>query len=167
MRWWSENKIGGRAKIPQTPRALPDDDLGRRLGTLDLEPIKLKLCDPREGKGWPRARADDLEIKYLRFLYLTLSRQDTTFVPTREIDELWHAHILDTRRYAKDCETIFGEFVHHLPSLGMRGPEDALNLSRSFEETRRIYEETFGEPYAPAEDEEGGRQYDACGAFFS
>ena len=34
-------------------------------------------------------------------------------VPTIDIDLFWHQHILDTRAYAKDCQKVFGQFLHH------------------------------------------------------
>lgn len=39
-------------------------------------------------------------------------------VPSPDVDEIWHAHILHTREYARDCEDVFGPggFLHHSPS---------------------------------------------------
>jgi hypothetical protein len=39
-------------------------------------------------------------------------------VPTWEIDQVWHHHILDTHKYAQDCQWLFGYFVHHYPYFG-------------------------------------------------
>ena len=41
-------------------------------------------------------------------------------------------HILDTRKYAADCEAAFGHFVHHFPYLGLRGEEDTKALEAAF-----------------------------------
>lgn len=37
-------------------------------------------------------------------------------VPTRDIDTVWHYHILDTHKYASDCKVVFGYFLHHNPN---------------------------------------------------
>lgn len=33
-----------------------------------------------------------------------------------DVDEVWHAHILDTSVYVKHCNNILGEFIHHRPT---------------------------------------------------
>lgn len=37
-------------------------------------------------------------------------------VPNKQIDEMWHEHILDTRKYSDDCQTVFGYYLHHTPA---------------------------------------------------
>ena len=116
---------------------------------LDLSPIKAKLMDPIEGQGWSRETVDRVEIAYRRFLQLAtaVGDQPHPICPSREIDLFWHQHILDTRKYAADCDRQFGFFLHHFPYFGMRGEEDARALARAFEQTRVLYEQTFGESY--------------------
>jgi len=67
-------------------------------------------------------------------------------VPSKEVDAFWHAHILDTMKYAEDCEEIFGYFLHHFPYLGLRGGEDAARQEQADQETQRLYQQEFGEP---------------------
>ncbi|HSW20197.1 MAG TPA: hypothetical protein VLJ86_23450, partial [Ramlibacter sp.] len=63
-----------------------------------------------------------------------------------DIDRFWHMHILDTRKYAADCEASFGHFVHHFPYLGLRGEEDAQALQAAFLQMQALYVQEFGEP---------------------
>jgi hypothetical protein len=44
------------------------------------------------------------------------------------VDEIWHQHILDTHAYHRDCDAIFGSYLHHFPYFGMRGDADAQAL---------------------------------------
>lgn len=122
------------------------DELRRLLSDLDLDCIKFKLIDAKEGPGWSREQAEAVSLQYRRFLYLCVTN-GTSIVPTSEVDQFWHQHILDTHKYADDCQRTFGFFLHHFPYLGMRGEEDAMELHRAFAATRRLYEEEFGEPY--------------------
>ena len=124
------------------------------IDAIDLEPIKAKLVDPREGSGWTLERAEHTERLYRRFLFLChVYRHSDTIVPTTDVDEMWHQHILDTRKYADDCDRVFGHFIHHFPYLGMRGAADALALQEAFERTIHIYGEHFpdAEPYVVAD----------------
>lgn len=66
-------------------------------------------------------------------------------VPNKIMDIFWHYHILDTRAYHKDCEAVFGHYLHHFPYFGMRGEQDAQNLKNAFYKTKELYLETFGE----------------------
>jgi len=108
------------------PEILNSEQLNllEKLDLLNLDCIKIKLMDKEEGKGWSREEADKLEVSYKRFLYMT-HFSDEPIVPTKDIDSFWHQHILDTEKYAEDCEKVFGYFMHHFPYFGMRGEEDA------------------------------------------
>lgn len=129
------------------------------IAALDLDPIKFKLMDSDEGQGWSREKVDDLEKKYKNFLFLSVTA-DQAPVPTKEIDTFWHAHILDTMKYAADCQQLFGFFLHHFPYFGMRGAEDKANLNSAFERTNELYEQTYGEQYARGAD---SKQAGSCG----
>jgi hypothetical protein len=112
---------------------------------LDLDPIKLKLTDPEEGQGWSREHTDRMELAYKRFLTLLVKFPDETIAPTKDVDKFWHAHILDTMKYAADCERVFGYFLHHFPYFGMRGEQDAADLRVASARMHEIYEREFGE----------------------
>ena len=111
---------------------------------LDLEPIKFKLMDTEEGQGWSREYVDQMEIAYRRFLTLSVKYPEETIAPSKDVDKFWHGHILDTMKYAEDCQNVFGYFVHHFPYFGMRGEEDAANLAEAGRKTKVLYEQEFG-----------------------
>ena len=106
--------------------------------SLDLEMIKLKLQDEEEGQGWSREYCDEAEIEYKRYLILKHEHPEKEIVPNGVIDKFWHQHILDTIKYADDCQKLFGKFIHHFPYFGMNGKEDAQNLINAFEETKML-----------------------------
>ena len=112
---------------------------------LDLEPIKFKLMDPEEGQGWSKEHVERVAIAYKRFLTLLVTHPETTVAPSKDIDKFWHGHILDTMKYAEDCERVFGYFLHHFPYFGMRGEEDAAALTDAGQEMQRLYKQEFGE----------------------
>jgi hypothetical protein len=112
-----------------------------KVGTLDFTMLKLKLG---EEDGWTHEYQDEVEDLYRKFLALNLVYPDRKICPTGPIDDFWHAHILDTRAYAADCEKLFGHFLHHFPYFGMRGPEDRQALESAFEESRVLFIRHFG-----------------------
>jgi len=113
---------------------------------LDFTMIKLKLMDADEGQGWSASFCDRVETEYRRYLALNRRYADRAIVPSKTVDNFWHAHILDTQAYAPDCEAVFGEFLHHYPYFGMRGEEDAQALGDAYDDTLNLYELHFGPP---------------------
>ena len=121
------------------------DDIVKSIAALDLDPIKMKLMDDREGEGWSQDYADAIERQYRQFLVLSARHPDRPIVPTKAIDTFWHQHILDTRKYAEDCERVFGYFLHHFPYFGMRGEQDARDLEAAFAATLDLVAAELGE----------------------
>ncbi|MDQ2668192.1 MAG: hypothetical protein M3Z05_19655 [Gemmatimonadota bacterium] len=118
------------------------------IGSLDLNPIKFKLMDQDDGEGWSREKAEAVDVEYRRFLMLNHlhASHAPAIVPSQDVDTFWHYHILDTMKYARDCNAIFGRFLHHFPYFGLRGEADARKLEESTTATRAMYEEAFGVP---------------------
>ncbi len=121
------------------------EEMQAGIDALNLDAIKIKLLDPKEGKGWSREYADQMEVAYKRFLFLSVKYPEMPTVPTTDIDTFWHYHILDTMKYAEDCQNVFGFFLHHFPYMGMRGEEDAANLQKASISTHELYMQEFGE----------------------
>jgi hypothetical protein len=118
-----------------------------QIASLDLEPIKVKLMHRESGEGWSMELANAVEFEYRRFLYLMKKYPEEQASPSVDVDTFWHYHILDTMKYAEDCQAVFGHFLHHFPYLGLRGEEDLLTHQRVGERMRTLYEDTFAETY--------------------
>jgi hypothetical protein len=109
--------------------------------------FKLTRPDPHIARVWTEEAAKAAVQQYKNYLKLARKHMgsDYTISPSVEVDEIWHQHILDTRRYHSDCQQIFGTYMHHFPYFGMRGEEDELNLQKAFAQTMSLYREEFGE----------------------
>jgi hypothetical protein len=129
------------------------------IAALDLDPIKFKLMHE---EGWSLQEANAVEVEYRRFLYLMKMFPNEDTAPLVDVDTFWHYHILDTVKYAADCDHIFGYFLHHFPYVGMRGKEDEEALERMGERMRTLYEETFGESYVRTASPGAEAATDAC-----
>jgi hypothetical protein len=114
---------------------------------LDLDPIKVKLMHAESGEGWSRERVDAVEPEYRRFLVLMKTYPDEQVAPLADVDTFWHYHILDTLKYAEDCERIFGYFLHHFPYVGLGGEADHAAHEAVAIRMRELYEQTFHETY--------------------
>lgn len=112
---------------------------------LDLDQIKYKLMDREEGQGWTREQADHYELEYKRYLMLLAKYPSEVMAPDKNVDKFWHAHILDTLKYAEDCDNTFGYFLHHVPYIETGRAEDAFNFATSANNMARLYQKEFGQ----------------------
>jgi hypothetical protein len=111
-----------------------------KLNNLDLQRVARKLMYKSDGCGLTFQETEAAIARYKMFLHLQFLFPDTQLVPTQEIDEVWHAHILaDTRRYIQDCENLFGYILHH--SSDEMQPQ---NQDTAFALTQSMFEKFFG-----------------------
>jgi hypothetical protein len=117
---------------------------------IDFTMLKNKLTkSPQEGgQGWSVEIVDKTEAKYKKWLFLKLKHENVLIPPPRDVDTFWHGHIVDTQAYMRDTAAVFGQYVHHYPYFGMRGDSDHQKLLESFENTKRLYREEYGEDIA-------------------
>lgn len=85
---------------------------------------------------------------YRNFLWLKKKYESTDIKipPSKDVDDFWHYHILDTEKYRMDCQNIFGYYLHHHPTYP--GPEGDAKLKRlgvAFEKLQQIHLQEFGE----------------------
>jgi hypothetical protein len=91
---------------------------------------------------WVKPEAEYCAQLYKNFLWLNRKHPSLALVPTREIDEFWHNHILYTKNYIRDCMKIFGHYFHHEPSMP---EEDPNTLAAIFVKTKELYFSEFGQ----------------------
>lgn len=119
-----------------------------RVEKIDLTPISAKL-QHEDPAMWTRETIAEAERTYRRFLALNLLYPTERIAVNKVIDEYWHQHILDTHKYAEDCDAVFGYFLHHYPYFGLGGEKDRRENLEAFAVTRDIWEQAFGEPMIP------------------
>ena len=128
-------------------RTLPES-----IAYLDLSCLGRKLlhddaCEASRRNGarlWDMERVERALHEYRQFLGLMLWYPEAVLVPSEDIDEVWHTHVLNTARYQADCEAIFGRFQHHFPSFGESDEVQAEQL-KGRDETLQLFAEAFGE----------------------
>ena len=117
-----------------------------RISELDLSPIRFKLQHEVHGSAWSEDKTKQAEALYKGYLALLLAyrSQAVVLAPPQLADEFWHQHILDTRKYFRDCERLFGQYLHHFPYFGMRSEKDEKELNVSGELTHKLLRKHFG-----------------------
>ena len=112
--------------------------------TLDLTYLADVMCaDSYPLPRWTQSDALRCVQLYKNFLWLNKLHPGTALVPTREIDECWHNHILYTKNYLHDCLHLFGHYLHHDPKKP--GDDDAA-LAQDYLHTKALYLQEFNQP---------------------
>merc|ERR1711964_180268 len=78
--------------------------------------------DVHHEKEWTVEHTADVAEEYAKFLVMSRLKVEgylprVAFVPSKQVDEAWHNHILFTKRYADICRHWVGRFIDHFPVL--------------------------------------------------
>jgi hypothetical protein len=124
----------------------PEHEVIAAIQALDLESVKSRVMDTELGEGWSREYADSIETAYKTYLTMLVKYPDDAedILLSKDVDEFWHTHILQTRKYREDCQKTFGNFLHHEPHVGRVSAEDHEKRTVQAEKTRSLYEREFG-----------------------
>lgn len=108
---------------------------------------KLQRKDPLISTTWTQDEVRTAIRYYKNFLILNVKygEEKKIIPPSLEMDEIWHHHILDTRKYIIDSNNIFGYYFHHYPYFGARGESDKEALGTTFQITQELHLKEFGE----------------------
>ena len=134
-----------------------------KLQKIDFSLVRMKLCHQLHGNGWSCEKASAAELQYRQYLSLHYLFGGTTpLVPTALADQFWHQHILDTRQYEKDCDFLFGCFLHHFPYFGLRDKADEAALYEASKTTRALTLQFFPSAHETiADSSDGGSSCDS------
>lgn len=94
---------------------------------------------------WSPGRLEAALEEYRRFWALCKHYPQSSLGISADADKIWHRHILNTRRYAEECKSYLGFFLHHTPVFDESENEVAQM------ETNRLWLELFGETRAQSE----------------
>lgn len=125
-------------KLPKILENTWNEKIVKGIKGVDFSSIQERLMDPDEGLGLSKIECRRRIRFYIDFIILCIKYPEERIVPTKEIDSVWHAHILDTKSYAKFCEKFVGEYLHHDPSLG-NTKESKKELDTLFKRTEELW----------------------------
>src|SRR6202046_3736420 len=116
-----------------------------RADELARDPAPHRLRPPDPGRPALSQPAADVAVALYRcFWMLCVLYPEQTLVPSRPIDDAWHAHLLDTVNYAADSDRVFGRPLDHFPYAGLRGETDRAAWQAHFDRTTALFTDHFG-----------------------
>lgn len=116
----------------------------RKLPTFSVDLHEAARRSESETSEWTSEKLDESIKRHRKFF--TLARSGERIAPTRDIDMVWHLHMLAPLAYHNDCMSYLGYILDHDGGFG-QAPEEAIVLAKVFSDTARLWEETFGEQY--------------------
>ncbi|MBD2682744.1 MULTISPECIES: hypothetical protein [Nostoc] len=96
-----------------------------------------------ENGGWTALQTEVAIAHYKMFLCLHFLFPSMELIPTKEVDAVWHTHILlDTYQYIQDCHDLYGYILHHRSSLG-NSNESECHQDIGFLLTQALFDKLF------------------------
>ena len=137
-------------------RSLPDDAAtvagvfkkGTPMTTISTDLIEASERSDTFPADWSTERRHVARQRYEMFLQLAGRHPGVPLAPTRDIDEMWHLHMLSPRAYYEDCMRELGRILDHDGGFG-KMPGEMPALKETFNRTAWLWQEAYGEPYVP------------------
>jgi hypothetical protein len=106
--------------------------------------LKEVVAETAKAHRWSPTRAERAELWYRRHLYLARKNKGTSLgLLAKDADAVWHHHIVNTRKYRADCDSLFEGYLDHAPGLNVKAKSTA----------REMYMMEFGQdPPGPTDD---------------
>jgi hypothetical protein len=103
-------------------------------------------------EDWSPGKTEEALRRYEKFLRLAAKHPGMPVAPTKDIDVMWHLHMMSPRAYYEDCQRLFGSILDHDGGFGQE-PSEIPILKATFEQTAALWEAEYGEPYYVASGE--------------
>lgn len=97
-------------------------------------------------KDWSEEKVRHALDRYRKFLLLAAKHQGQPVAPTRDIDAMWHLHMLSPRAYYEDCMRLMGRILDHDGGFG-KAESEIPTLAATFQRTAELWEQEYGERY--------------------
>jgi len=117
-----------------------------RRSSLSVDLISASYRASAFPQDWSHGKREMEAARYERFLALAAKRPGLRATPTRDIDELWHLHMLHPVAYHRDCMRIFGRIFDHDGGFGT-GPGELPILKAALRRFAAEWEREYGERY--------------------
>lgn len=109
---------------------LPNEISNTKIKKLNLDYVIEQLLVKRHETGWDLFELLNIEKLYKRFLQERFLNPKKCIVPVYEVDIFWHQHIINTEKYSKDCQNVFGKYLHHAPLVEKEYEADLSSLKK-------------------------------------
>jgi uncharacterized protein (TIGR04222 family) len=97
-----------------------------------------------KSQGWTLTYTQRAIAEYKKFAFLTVVANHQV-VPSDQVDQVWHSHILFTRSYWEEfCPNVLGKVLHHHPARG--GRAERAEFHRLYAKTITSYRQFWGSP---------------------
>lgn len=114
--------------------------------TLSVDLLRASYRSDDFPRDWSHDQRAHALVRYQKWLGLKIANATVRLAPTRDIDLFWHLHMLSPVAYFRDCKRYFGRLLDHDGGFG-KDPSEVDQLRTIFEQTARLWESSYGEPY--------------------
>src|ERR1700733_7352643 len=102
----------------------------RTASTLNFGVLSYFLSEYDAGPRLIRPYVNDAICLYRKFLAIKIVHWRQRLIPSDPVDEVWHSHLLMTKKYRQDCQRLFGQYLDHDPMYGSRSWQELQRYNR-------------------------------------
>ena len=95
--------------------------------------------------NWTKPQASHSVDRYEKLF--RLFGKGVSIVPTKELDDVWHLHMLDPVSYYESCMSYHNKIIGHNPALES-SQEEKNKLHSMFLMTEALWKKEYGEEYS-------------------
>lgn len=116
---------------------------------IGVDLVKAYQYSEYQEKSWSLKDVEKALERYKKFLILAAKNKNIPLAPTRDIDIMWHLHMLNPKVYHDDCMKLFGEIFDHDGGFGKEDGELPI-LKNTFNKTSELWLYEYGACYFTA-----------------
>lgn len=110
--------------------------------SLDLECVRARVQDVNP--NWTQEQLETAVHDYRYYLALCSRMWGNPLVPSVDVDEVWHSHILFLEKYLDDCQALFGKTLFHVPFFGLQPKDLIVQGAKHLRRMPTLFQEHFG-----------------------
>ncbi len=124
---------------------LAAQEIFRKICDFNLDRERQILQSAMRGFDYSASHVEEMEDEYKKYLLLRLMYPKLRLPMSKDVDDFWHVHVLNTRSYQCFTEEVGkGIFLHHGPTID---EEENMSLMPAYLSGTLVkYEQYFGEP---------------------
>lgn len=136
----------GNKPISLSSDSNEENNPGKKLPSISVNLQDKWARSEERDTNWTQSDLSNAIIRYRKFLYLAKKYPNMTLAPTKDIDAIWHLHMLSPVAYFKDCISFLGTIFDHDGGYGKTDNELA-SLKDVFTQTQTMWKNEFNEEY--------------------
>lgn len=119
------------------------DTFPQKVQHLDLSSIVSVLMESKVDPRWSQTQTVEAIAQYLAFLYLVDRYPHLQLIPDSNVEQVWRYHLLNPKKYAEDCQILFGYKIDYSLYLDLKSTQGDYDHLKAYALTQVLLAKHF------------------------